>query len=82
MAKGQRKEAILSMQTITTIQGDTWDTLARRAYGDECKAQLLMEARENIGLLDIQIFSGGVLIAVPDELKEKTDDRDLPAWRK
>ena len=36
------------MDTIITIQGDTWDTIARRAYGDEKAAQALMEARENI----------------------------------
>lgn len=35
------------MDTIITIQGDTWDTIARRAYGDEKAAQALMEAREN-----------------------------------
>ena len=48
------------MDTIITIQGDTWDTIARRAYGDEKAAQALMEARENIRLLDYQIFPGGV----------------------
>ena len=69
------------MDTITTTQGDTWDTLARRAYGDEKKAQALMEARENIGLLDQQIFPGGVRVAVP-ALPEDTPAVDLPEWRR
>ena len=42
------------MDTIITIQGDTWDTIARRAYGDEKAAQALMEARENI--LDDELY--------------------------
>lgn len=69
------------MDTIITTQGDTWDTLARRAYGDEKKAQALMEARDNLGLLDQQIFPGGIRIAVP-ELPEETQDSSLPEWRR
>lgn len=69
------------MDTITTVSGDTWDTLAKRAYGDERKAQELMEARENITLLDYQVFPGGVSVAVP-ELPEETLESELPAWRK
>ena len=69
------------MDTIITTQGDTWDTLALRAYGDEKKAQALMEARENLHLLDQQIFTGGIRVAVP-ELPEETPDSSLPEWRR
>lgn len=69
------------MDVIRTIQGDTWDTIAKRAYGDELKAQELMEARENVRLLDIQIFPAGIEVAVP-ELPEKAAVQDLPDWRK
>ena len=69
------------MDVIRTIQGDTWDTIAKRAYGDELKAQELMEARENVRLLDIQIFPAGIEVAVP-ELLEKAAVQDLPDWRK
>lgn len=69
------------MSTIITTQGDTWDTLARRAYGDEKKAQVLMEARENIGLLDQQIFPGGIRVTAP-ELPEEAQTSDLPEWRR
>lgn len=67
--------------TTTSIQGDTWDTIAKRIYGDELKAQALMEARENIRLLDIQVFPAGVVVATPD-LTEETAAEDLPDWRK
>lgn len=69
------------MDTIKTIQGDTWDTIAKRVYGDERKAQELMETRENIRLLDYEIFPGGVTVATP-ELVEETAASDLPDWRK
>ncbi|WP_322202863.1 phage tail protein [Acutalibacter intestini] len=81
------------MNTITTIMGDTWDTIAQRAYGGRSQdltasslalprhTQLLMEARENIRLLDYQVFPTGIVVAVPE-----ADDYDgvdgLPDWRK
>lgn len=69
------------MDTIKTVQGDTWDTIAKRVYGDERKAQELMEERANITLLDYQVFPGGITVATP-ELPEEEAGNDLPAWRK
>ncbi len=69
------------MKTITTVQGDTWDTIALRAYGDTRQTQELMEARENIRLLDIQVFPGGVVVATP-EAQDRYAIDDLPEWRK
>ena len=43
------------MKTITTVMGDTWDTVALRAYGNVLRTQELMEARENVRLLDIEV---------------------------
>ncbi len=74
------------MNTITTVMGDTWDTIALRAYGGEPRSlprhtQVLMEARENIRLLDYQVFPTGIVVAVPDV--DDTDSADdLPEWRK
>ena len=69
------------MEYIKTISGDTWDTVAKRVYGDERYAQELMEERRNIALLDYQIFPGGIVIATP-EIREEIVTSDLPAWRK
>lgn len=74
------------MNTITTMMGDTWDTIALRAYGGEPRAlprhtQLLMEARENIRLLDYQVFPTGIVVVVPDVDEAGMVD-DLPDWRK
>lgn len=69
------------MEYIKTVSGDTWDTIAKRVYGNELRAQDLMEERENIELLDIQIFPGGVKVATP-EITDYSITDDLPSWRK
>jgi len=69
------------MKTITTVMGDTWDAIALRAYGDTLRTQELMEAKENIRLLDIQVFPGGVVVATPD-VEDRYTVGDLPEWRK
>lgn len=67
--------------TVTTVQGDTWDTIAHRAYGNTLRTQELMEAKENVRLLDIQIFPAGIEVTAPDVAESEITD-DLPEWRK
>lgn len=61
----------------TTIEGDTWDLIAKKVYGDESKTDFLME--NNIKLLDILVFSGGVAVETPPLPVEKS--MLLPDWR-
>lgn len=68
------------MQTYTTVQGDTWDIIARSIYGDELKATHLMQERKNITLLDYQIFPAGIEVAVPD-VYDDLPEEDIPEWR-
>ena len=68
--------------TYTTVQGDTWDSAARAIYGDEIQAQTLLTAKENIRLLDYQIFPSGVVITAPDPDPDTITYGDLPDWRK
>lgn len=63
--------------TYTTVQGDCWDLLAFRFYGDEKYMKLLIEA--NWPLLDVLVFSSGTVLKVPD-LPEESDE-DAPFWR-
>lgn len=65
------------MEQYTTVQGDTWDIIARKVYGDEKYAGYLME--NNRLLLEYMIFPGGITMDIP-ELTEETDP-DLPIWR-
>ena len=70
------------MTTYTTVQGDTWDIVARSLYGDETKAQHLMQERANILLLDYEVFPAGIVITAPDIDEDGNDTDDLPDWRK
>lgn len=61
----------------TTIQGDTWDYIAYKVYGNELYADRLMAA--NPKLLDIFVFSPGTSINIP-EIDEE-EENELPPWR-
>ena len=56
--------------TYTTIQGDTWDLIAYKLYGEEKYMK---------NLLDVLIFPSGTVLTVPD-LPEEVDE-DAPFWR-
>lgn len=64
-------------QTYTTIQGETWDNIALKIYGEERHADFLMQ--NNFPFLDILVFSAGTVLNTP-ELPEELDG-DLPPWR-
>ncbi len=63
--------------TYTTMQGQTWDQIAKEVYGNELYADVLMEA--NPKQLDIFIFSAGTVLTVPEAPEE---EKELPLWRK
>jgi phage tail protein X len=63
--------------TYTTIQGDTWDLIAYKMYGDEKYMRYLIEA--NYPQIDTLVFSSGTVLTVP-ELPEEPDE-DAPYWR-
>ena len=66
------------MQTYTTIQGDCWDMIAKKVYGNVKYASYLME--NNLPLIDTFMFKSGVVINTP-ELKQEVKET-LPDWRK
>lgn len=65
-------------KTYTTVQGDMWDAIAYRIYGDVKYIGLLLNA--NPDLLDIYVFSAGTKILLP-ELPEEYED-EIPEWRR
>lgn len=65
------------METYETVQGDTWDMIAKKVYGEEKYAGYLMES--NRLLLDYMIFPGGVALSISELTEEQ--DADLPIWR-
>lgn len=63
--------------TYRTIQGDTFDAVAYRLWGDEHLARLLMEA--NPEHLDILVFGAGVVLHVPS-VSVGGGASGLPPW--
>lgn len=61
-----------------TIQGDTWDGIAVKVYGDEKYLNNLLE--KNQKYKDIIIFSSGVSLELPEIEAEAT--AILPPWKK
>ena len=66
------------MSTYTTVQGDTWDLIAYKLYGDESYADVLMES--NYPYLDFFVFPADVVLNAP-EVKRSEDDFEVPEWR-
>lgn len=65
-------------ETYITRQGDCWDAIAYRVYGDEGQAGWLMQ--HNFPLLDIFVFDAGVELRTPP-LPESGAADGLPIWR-
>jgi phage tail protein X len=66
------------MRRYTTIQGDTWDGISLKLYGNERYATLLME--HNQRHVHTMIFSAGVLLDVPDVPAQQA--ATLPPWKR
>lgn len=66
------------MDVYKTVQGDTWDIIAKKQYGDEKKLDVLLMA--NYALLDYVVFPAGISVYIP-ELNE-SEKQGWPEWRK
>lgn len=66
--------------TYTTIQGDSWDSIAFRLWGREHLMTALMEA--NPDHADVLLFPAGVALTVPDVNLSSTMQpiTELPPW--
>lgn len=64
--------------TYTTKQGDTWDAIAFKVYGDVKYTGWLMQ--NNFPHLDIFVFEAGVVLQTPAP-QEDDQATDLPIWR-
>ncbi|AJK27742.1 tail protein [Bacteriophage Lily] len=66
------------MTTYTTIQGDTWSTVAYKVYQDEKLLTVLINA--NLDHVNTVVFSAGVRLAVPSRPAEIPSS--LPPWKR
>lgn len=65
--------------TYTTVQGDKWDSIAYKLYGDTKFTDVLIEANHEYRW--IYIFSAGNVLEVPEVETRVTID-DLPPWKR
>lgn len=66
--------------TYTTQQGDTWDVIAKRFYGDEHYFDVLIRA--NIAHRKIVIFPYGIKLLIPEiDTASTAYEENLPPWK-
>ncbi len=61
-----------------TRLGDTWDMIAKRVYGDEMKADFLLE--NNPFLVAVAVFDAGTYVYIPD--LSAVDEASYEDWRR
>lgn len=66
------------MRTYTTVQGDKWDSIAYKLYGDVRFTDTLIAANSEHRM--IYVFSAGIALNVPD-VEERVSVSDLPPWK-
>jgi phage tail protein X len=65
----------------TAIQGDTWDNIAWRFYGDATQIGPLLQANCGIRVPFESALDAGVQIVVPIIEQSDVNTADLPPWR-
>ncbi len=68
------------MNIYTTIQGDMWDSIAKKVYGTENAMDALMKA--NPQYLNMAVFGAGVEINLPQFTAQEAASNAMPPWRK
>lgn len=66
------------MRKYITMQGDMWDTISLRFYGDEKFADIIM--RENSEYRDTYVFPAGIELQIPD-IDTSDEVENIPPWR-
>lgn len=67
----------LNYTTYTTKSGDSWDLIAFKVYGDESKADWLMQ--HNPEFIRIARFDAGTVLQTPALPVERAGN--LPPWK-
>lgn len=70
----------------TTIDGDRWDLLAHRYYGDASKQHVLVQANTALFINPVRvppaILSAGLKLIVPVIEADQVNDAELPPWKR
>jgi len=64
-----------------TQDGDRWDSIAWRYYGDVKHVPLLIEANPHVPI--VEVLPGGLNLAIPViEAEDATALEELPPWKR
>lgn len=66
--------------SYTTIQGDVWDMISYKVYGDEAHISNLIAA--NYRHKDTAVFPAGVELTIPELPPEARYAELLPPWKR
>lgn len=63
-----------------TSDGERWDNIAYKAYGNSGLAKQIIEANPNVSISDL--LTGGIILNIPVQQEEEvlTDRELLPPW--
>lgn len=67
------------MNIYVTVQGDMWDSIAKKVYGTENAMDALMKA--NPEHLSVAVFGAGVEILLPQFTAQQAERAAAPPWR-
>lgn len=68
-------------KTYRTIQGDTWDMIAKNQLGDEHFMSKLMEV--NFQHRELSVFPSGVVLTLPEVSQTPQEiELNLPPWKR
>lgn len=68
------------MKQYQTIQGDMWDSIAKKVYGTEKAMELLMQA--NPEYLDTAVFGADAILHLPQFTAKEQENTMVPPWRR
>lgn len=67
------------MNKYTTVQGDMWDAIAYKIFGNELYMNELLETNE--AYRNTAIFPAGIILNVPD-INVIQSSKILPPWKR
>lgn len=70
----------MSHTKYITVDGDRWDTIAYKAYGDALKITPIIEANPNVP--KTPVLASGITLYVPIMEQATTDVNLLPPWKR
>ncbi len=68
--------------TVTVYDGERWDQVANRAYGDATLMRMIIDANPTVGITDK--LEGGTILVVPviNGQPATTNSSDVAPWKR